>query len=514
MLLLILACLLGVAVVPVIYLFAKVLRGKKNLEFYQQQGIPTLYSVTKGHMLIEDRELPENSKNSNLEFTKTLINRPDCKAAGAFALNSIMQAQSVVHLHSSDLIREYLLKEDQFDKQAVFPQLPNFLGLFFFNGEKAFSAKALFSKIFNPEGMEAFTPKICTLVNSIFSEFCKKHDIQQSKPARVSLNELFDAVMIGIANTFIFGLDQVKTGEEIDELPGLLEKLIHNFMTLRRNPWTSVLPFSVAGFLGLAPQVKAIQDCFQRQKQILQRYIDKRSASSHLGESVIDRTIAHNRECLKGGNSKDLITIDEIVGNYNIFFFAGTDTSQSTTKATICHMADKDHLKNQIDSINKQIYDSEGFTTTQTLEACPELSLWVKECLRMHTPLARTTLKRALKDVRLGKYTIRRGDFVIMALTGMHNDREFFQEADTFDPNRFSSDKEKMLPKYQYIPFSLGKRVCLGRHLGELMVKLLVTKFIQFFEYEKPVDVDYYTAVAVTNAVLNPYVEVRLKSAV
>ena len=514
MLLLILSCLLGVATLPVVYLFAKVMKSKKNLEFYKQQGMPTLYSMTKGHMLVEDRKLPENSTRSNLEFMKSLINRPDCKTAGAFVTNCLMRSQTVVHLHSSELIREYLLKENYFDKVALFQELPNFLGLFFFNGEKAFASKALFSKIFNPEGMEVFTPKICNLVNSVFSDFIKKHDIQQSKQTRISLNELYDPVMLGIANIFIFGREKVQSDEEISELPVLLDLLIGGFVMLRRNPWTAVLPFKLAKALGLAPQAKVIEDCFSRQQQILQRYMDKRATATDLGESVVDRSVLHNKECLKTGNTKDLITAEEIAGNYNIFFFAGTDTSQNSTKGAICHMADKPGLKSFIDSVNKQIYDSEGFTTTQTLESCQELSLWIKECLRMHTPLARTTPKQATREVKLGKYTIRKGDLVVTALTGMHNDQEFFKDPETFDVNRFTSENEKQLPKYQFIPFSLGKRICLGRHLGELMVKLLVTKFSQFFDYEKPADVEYYTEIIVTNVVLNPFVDVRLKKAV
>ena len=511
MLLLILACLLGVAVVPVIYLFAKVLRGKKNLEFYQQQGIPTLYSVTKGHMTVEDRGLPENAKKSNLEYVKMLVNRPDCKAAGAFAVNCLMRSQTVVHLHSSELIREYLLNEDDFDKVMVFPQLPKFLGFFYMNGDKAFRSKALFSKIFNPDGMDLFTPKICKLVNQVFAEFCQKHSIRKEEFSQISLDELYEPVMLGIANIFIFGIEEVKTGLEIDQLPSLLLNIMGGFIGLRKSIWSALLPFSVIKALGLGPEIRKIDAWWRKQLEIMKAYIEVRSKESKLGESVIDRCIIHNRECEREGRPQDILSVEEIVGNYNIFFFAGTDTSQNSTKNAICQMADRTNLKQFLNTVNKQIYDSEGSTTTQTLESCEPLTLWTKECLRMHGPVARSTLKLAKKNIKLGKYTILKGDIVVMAYTGMHHDKQFFADCESFDLSRFAKERETQLPRYQFIPFSLGKRVCLGRHLGELMLKLLTTKFVSHFEFERPEGVDYYTAAIITNTVLNPFVNVKLK---
>jgi cytochrome P450 len=512
MLLLILSCLLGVAILPIAVLVFKVMRGKKNLEFYKQQGMPIIFSATMGHIMLEDKNLPENAKKSNLEYIKNVAKTPECKEAGAFAINFVLRSQSIIHLLSSDMIKEFLLKEDCFDRSAAYPELPpGIFGLIFHNTERALRSKVLFLKMFRPEGMEIFTPLLCEAIHQGLADFAKKNNIDASKATRVSLDDLFNSIIVKIANIVVFGSVEVEQDKEIEELSNLLKRIMVLLHSQARNLWKAILPYKLANTLGLTPQVKQVEECFARQQEILQRYIERRSKETNLGESIVDRSIAHNRECHKNGNTQDLITIEDIAGNYNFFFFAGTDTAQHVAKSALCHMASLPNIKKLIDDVNKKIYDSEGFTTTQAIDSNEELNLWMKECLRIHSTVSRTLPRVAIKEVKLGNFTIKKGDFVTKSFAAMLNDEEFFKDPETFDINRFTSENEKLLPKYQFIPFSLGKRVCLGRHLGELMVKLMVTKFTQFFDYEKPSDVEYYRDGFFIISVLNPIVEVKLK---
>ena len=113
-----------------------------------------------------------------------------------------------------------------------------------------------------------------------------------------------------------------------------------------------------------------------------------------------------------------------------------------------------------------------------------------------------------LKDLH-----IRKGDIITVTLAGMFSMEKIFPDANTFKIDRFSKENEKNIPRYQYIPFYIGKRVCLGRHLGELMVKLLVSQFCRNYEFKRPEGVEYYILNMLLNGIENPEVEVRLKRA-
>ena len=120
-------------------------------------------------------------------------------------------------------------------------------------------------------------------------------------------------------------------------------------------------------------------------------------------------------------------------------------------------------------------------------------------------------MRVALNDVSLGKFNVRKGDSVALLLTALLFDESVFPDFDNFKLDRFNKESEKELPRYQYIPFSVGKRVCLGRHLGELMVKLLVTQFVRSYDFTKPADIQYKQVTLVTNNMVNPIVLAKLK---
>ena len=40
--------------------------------------------------------------------------------------------------------------------------------------------------------------------------------------------------------------------------------------------------------------------------------------------------------------------------------------------------------------------------------------------------------------------------------------RKYWNNLDEFDPSRFEREKEAKIPRYQYMPFGAGPRICIG----------------------------------------------------
>ena len=69
----------------------------------------------------------------------------------------------------------------------------------------------------------------------------------------------------------------------------------------------------------------------------------------------------------------------------------------------------------------------------------------------------------------------------------IHYDTELWPEPEKFDPTRFLDDSGHFcLPKLGYIPFSVGKRFCLGQSLVEKEFYLFFSGLLQKFEFEAP----------------------------
>ena len=500
-------CIIGIAVVTFL---VKTAISKRNLSFYEQQGAQIYFDPILGQIsLFSPKHKYNKDKPNSLELVKKLVN--SWKGKKVIAANNFVGTKSTLLLYDSDLIKEFLLKEDQFEKTPFTKAGYDALGLFFQNGEKFNRSKGLFMKIFAYDGMEKLAPKICKIINSTFDEYNKAHKVTKSDFKRIDLNEMYAPIFQKIANFIIFGGDSYS--DDSDEVT--LSKLNHEFglatAGLRRNLLFTFMP-DLALKLGLVGSVNRMKVIQRQQEDLLFGIIEKRKRSpEHLGDCVIDRIIKHNLECEKTGNTADILNKTEIMGNYNLFHLAASDTSQNTTKTSICFQATHETIKKYVEEIAKEIYDSDGLTTTEIVDNNQKLTLWLKETLRVHNPAPRMNMRVALNDVSLGKFNVRKGDSVALLLTALLFDESVFPDFDNFKLDRFNKESEKELPRYQYIPFSVGKRVCLGRHLGELMVKLLVTQFVRSYDFTKPADIQYKQVTLVTNNMVNPIVLAKLK---
>lgn len=104
----------------------------------------------------------------------------------------------------------------------------------------------------------------------------------------------------------------------------------------------------------------------------------------------------------------------------------------------------------------------------------------VKESMRLFPPVYLFG-REATCSMRLGDFSIRKGDSVVMSQWVVHRDDSYYPNPLDFDPDRWSQEFEQALPKYAYFPFGGGPRACIGKELalleGTLILNLLAGKF-------------------------------------
>lgn len=71
---------------------------------------------------------------------------------------------------------------------------------------------------------------------------------------------------------------------------------------------------------------------------------------------------------------------------------------------------------------------------------------------------------------------------VLIALSAMHRDPQYFPYPDAFMPARWTKELAARLPHCAYMPFGAGPRMCLGAVFAELEAKLVLATFIRRFK--------------------------------
>lgn len=118
--------------------------------------------------------------------------------------------------------------------------------------------------------------------------------------------------------------------------------------------------------------------------------------------------------------------------------------------------------------------------TFQDLARLPLLEQAWKESLRMYPP-ASLISRQATQDTTMGPWKVVEGEQVVIPIWAIHHDPRWYPDPYTFKLERWTAEEEAKRPKFAYLPFGGGNRICIGDQFARIEAKLIVARMLQRF---------------------------------
>ncbi len=139
----------------------------------------------------------------------------------------------------------------------------------------------------------------------------------------------------------------------------------------------------------------------------------------------------------------------------------------------------QEEIRNEWKSMTQDGFTFERYKTMKSL------SNFCKEVLRYY-PVTMGVSRRTGEEIQLGKDKIKAGQEVLILLYPLHFHPDYWDKPEEFNPNRWEQG-----PKHPaaYVPFLKGSRHCIGRHLAELNMALVVGSALAKFSLSLHTDI-------------------------
>ncbi|GHO71110.1 cytochrome P450 [Ktedonobacter sp. SOSP1-52] len=372
---------------------------------------------------------------------------------GPFALPAFFSAE---HVHSILVEHAYDFDKGESIHNVFRPVIGN--GIFTSEGDFHRRQRKIMAPPFQPRHIASYADNMVYYGEQVQQRW------QDS--ARINIDEEMTTITMSIIGKVLFNVDVFT---ETDELGAAMATTL-NFVGHRL---ARLLP---TPYNWPTPQNKRAHQAIALLRSRIQQMIEERRSSAEEGNDFLSILLRARDDEGKPMDNEQLI--DECL----TLFGAGHETTAVALTWAWYLLAQHPEQYRKLQEEARSVLGGRAATYAD-LAKLPYSQQVFKETLRMYPP-AYAMGRAALKDIVIDGYQVHKGDLVLIAPYVMHNRPDYFPRPFEFDPERFTPEREKQLPRYAYLPFGAGPRICIGNYFAMMEGQLLLSTLAQHVTFE------------------------------
>lgn len=331
-------------------------------------------------------------------------------------------------------------------------------GLLTSNGRSWLNHRRLMQPAFHHSRLESFADTIVNATVTMLDHW--ETHAQTGMPVDVDMEMM--QVTLEIVGQTLFHLDLRADAPEMTS--AVLEMLAY-VVYRAQNPLA--LPISVP-----TPRNRRFQRAMAKLDHIIYKAIAfRRAVGTDLGDVLSMLLWARDEETGQGLSDAEIR--DEMI----TLLIAGHETVASALTWGWYLLSLHPTVRMQMEAELDRVLNGR-LPTAADLEHLPATRRIFDETLRLYPPAWLVT-RRALADDPIGSYTIPAHSLLILSPYVTHRNPAFWPNPLGFDPQRFTAEAVKERPRYAYIPFGGGPRLCIGDRFALLEAPLIIATIAQ-----------------------------------
>jgi cytochrome P450 len=251
---------------------------------------------------------------------------------------------------------------------------------------------------------------------------------------------------LGIVGRTLFGAD---VESESDEVGGAMRAATLQYRAFK-------LPGAKLWERLPLPHLLRFQRGKRRLREVVLRLVEERRREGRDHGDLLSMLLAAEGE---GGGAR--MTAEQVWDEALTIFIAGYDTTATALMWTWYALSQNPEAESRLHAELDEVLDGERPAGFEDLPRLRYTERVLCEAMRLYPPTWRL-VRRALRDFKVGRYTVPGGALVVVCQYAMHRDPRFFPDPERFDPERWTPEARSARPPYSFFPFGGGPRRCLG----------------------------------------------------